>query len=143
MNFNTIKNNEVINQVFNGIKEVYVDGKLCKQDEAIQKEILDLFFKLETELDTEEEVTYEIVKYIVENHSDKINYEIVEILRLKNEYEKADDKIKFLIENNFKGVEKLETYERKDDKYGHQIVKIGRPDFTEKVVKVVIGSSDD
>ena len=143
MNFNNILDNEIINQVYNGIKDVYVDGKLCKIDEDLQNEILNLFFKLEKELDTEEEVTDAIVKYIEENHKDKINYEIVEVLRLQNEYEKADDKVVFLIENGFiDNVEKV-GYKEEENKGKYSEGRTYRVDFKNRKIILIGFSTDD
>jgi len=143
MNFNNILDNEIINQVYNGIKDVYVDGKLCKIDEDLQNEILNLFFKLEKELDTEEDVTDAIVKYIEENHKDKINYEIVEVLRLQNEYEKADDKVVFLIENGFiDNVEKV-GYKEEENKGKYSEGRTYRVDFKNRKIILIGFSTDD
>jgi len=213
INFNRIKENNVIKQVIKGITEITTDGYFCKPNYDIEEEILKLFQTIKAEVryptyniyangkeiklisipnnftcgrkftinenqvikrktkntdrillkdvinikklekDTQEDfnnfiekvekrIEDEIVEYIKNKYANKIDWNIVEILQLQKEYNKADNKVQFLKDNNFKNTE-LFGYRKEQDKGRYTEGTIYKIDWNKK--EVIIGgfSTDD
>ena len=111
----SFKNNHIVGRYFEINENQVIKRKTKNRDRILLKDVVDLK-QLEKDIKedfnefiekTEKRIENEIVEYIKNKYFDKINWNIIEILKLQKEYNKSENKVQFLKDNNFKNVELL------------------------------------
>jgi len=111
-----------------------------KECEEKAKKIYENYSRLKDLLDLISEVRYSLNKIKAMGYSEE---DFLKALNLYLGLKEAKNKIKYLKENGFKGVENFGVYEVTPDGFGHQLVKYSQIDFFKKEVTICVGSSDD
>jgi len=146
----SFENNHTVGRYFEINENMIIKRKSKNSNRILLKDVIVL---KQLEKDTQEDfnkfiekvekrIENEIVEYIKNKYSNKINWDIVEILQLQNEYTKAKDKVQFLKDNNFKNTE-LFGYREEQDKGRYTEGTIYKIDWNKK--EVILGgfSTDD
>ena len=118
----SIVNNHIVGRYFDINENQVIKRKTKNRDRILLKDVVDLK-QLEKDIKKdfnefiekiEKRIENEIVEYIKNKYSDKINWDIIEILKLQKEYNKSENKIQFLKKHNFKNVELFGYREEKN-----------------------------